>query len=153
MICWRDTVNSTLLDKKDGVRLAFAAEQLIGKRFRLHGRDPETGLDCVGLVHVCLQSVGREMGPIRGYRLKNTSIDCWLQHAHSAGLVLNFGGLEPGDIVLISPGPLQHHLMIADTTGAFIHAHASLGRIVRQKQTYASSNIIKKWRLTALKKE
>ncbi len=30
--------------------LAAAALNLIGTPFRLHGRDPATGLDCVGLV-------------------------------------------------------------------------------------------------------
>ena len=33
-----------------GEALATAAEQLIGIPFRLHGRNPETGLDCVGVV-------------------------------------------------------------------------------------------------------
>ena len=28
--------------------LAEAAAALVGSRFRLHGRDPATGLDCIG---------------------------------------------------------------------------------------------------------
>ena len=37
-----------------GAALAAAAESLVGTRFRLHGRDPDTGLDCVGLLAASL---------------------------------------------------------------------------------------------------
>jgi cell wall-associated NlpC family hydrolase len=39
--------------------LATAAETLVGSRFRLHGRDPETGLDCVGVVAAAMAAIGQ----------------------------------------------------------------------------------------------
>ena len=42
-----------------GEALACAAESYIGARFRLHGRDPVTGFDCLGLVLVAMRDIGR----------------------------------------------------------------------------------------------
>ncbi len=41
---------------------AEAAESLVGIRFRLFGRDPAYGLDCVGLVAAALARSGRSSG-------------------------------------------------------------------------------------------
>ena len=45
-----------------GRALALAAESYVGASFRLHGRDPITGFDCLGLVLVALAEIGR---PVR----------------------------------------------------------------------------------------
>ena len=42
-----------------GEALAEAAVAFAGTRFRLHGRDPETGLDCIGLLAAALTRIGR----------------------------------------------------------------------------------------------
>lgn len=109
-----------------GHRVARAAEALIGTRFRLHGRDPATGLDCVGLVAAAL---GITAAP-SGYGLRNRDVTAALAFAPGAGLIESAGAIEPGDVLLVRPGTVQSHLLIADTRGGFVHAHAGLRRVV-----------------------
>jgi cell wall-associated NlpC family hydrolase len=113
-----------------GNALAEAALALVGRPFRLHGRDPATGLDCIGLVAVALQRTGHPALAPAGYRLRNPDIDAWLQFAGAAGLRPAHGPARPGDVLLVAPGPWQHHLLVAGQRGHFIHAHAGLGRVV-----------------------
>jgi cell wall-associated NlpC family hydrolase len=110
--------------------LARAAERLVGVPFRLHGRDPARGLDCVGLVAAALAQVGRPVFAPAGYRLRQVAIGRLLDAAARSGLEETAGTIEPGDVLLVRPGPAQHHLVIAATDGGFVHAHAGLGRIV-----------------------
>ena len=42
-----------------GNALAHAAEGFVGASFRLHGRDPIIGLDCVGLVLLAMAEIGQ----------------------------------------------------------------------------------------------
>jgi cell wall-associated NlpC family hydrolase len=105
--------------------VALAAQELVGTRFRLHGRDPATGLDCVGLVAA---AIGCD-APL-AYRLRNRDISDALAFAPAAGLDGADGAIKPGDLLLVRSGPAQHHLLIADMRGGFIHAHAGLRRVV-----------------------
>lgn len=119
-----------------GAALAAAAAQLIGSPFRLHGRDPATGLDCVGLVVAALTAIGaRPLAPT-GYSLRNLSIDQWLHFAARSGLAPSPGPIRTGDVLLISFNHCQHHLAIAAEIAAgganVIHAHAGLRQVVRQ---------------------
>ena len=110
--------------------LARAAERLVGVPFRLHGRDPARGLDCVGLVAAALSEVGRPVFAPAGYRLRQVAIDRFLGAAARSGLGETTGTIAPGDVMLVRPGPAQHHLVIAATGGGFVHAHAGLRQIV-----------------------
>ena len=112
-----------------GAALAAAAESLVGVPFRLRGRDPARGLDCVGLVAASLAEVGRPVLAPIGYRLRQGAIDGFLDAASRSGLAETTGPVEPGDVLLVRPGPAQHHLVVA-AAGGFVHAHAGLGRIV-----------------------
>jgi len=115
-------------------RAAFLreAEALVGTRFRLHGRLAETGVDCVGLVALALaRSGGPDFAPT-GYRLRNSDIARWLGFASAAGLEAAEGTTQPADILMLRPGPAQHHLAIADAGDCILHAHAGLRRVVRQ---------------------
>ena len=111
--------------------LAEAAEALVGAPFRLHGRDPATGLDCVGVIVAALRASGRRVVDSRGYGLRNGSVAPLLDLAEANSLNQAQGAIEPGDILLVRPGPGQHHLLIATGAG-FIHAHAGLRRVVAQ---------------------
>lgn len=115
-----------------GAELAAAAETLAGTPFRLHGRDPATGLDCVGVVVAALQACGRPGAGPYGYGLRHSSIARWLTHAAEAGLAEADGATAPGDVHLVRPGPGQHHLLVALAHGRFVHAHAGLRRVVIQ---------------------
>jgi len=105
--------------------LAAAALRLVGTRFRLHGRLPDNGLDCVGLVAAAMQSAGYAPNPPEGYSLRSVSVSQWLCHADESGLIRTEA---PGDVVLCMVNPVQPHLLIA-VPGGFVHAHAGLGRV------------------------
>ena len=112
---------------------ARAAEALIGTPFALHGRSPQHGLDCVGLVACALEAGGDVPRAPEGYGLRNASISRFLLLAHGNGFVsarpTGTGQITRGDLLLVSPGPGQSHLLIALGPGHFVHAHAGLRRV------------------------
>lgn len=111
-----------------GERIAAAALTLLGTPFRLHGRHPETGLDCVGLVLLSLRRAGIAAAEPPPYTLKGASLTLVTELAAKARL-MPCTGPSQGDIVLARSGPGQFHLMI-QSNGGFVHAHAGLGRTV-----------------------
>ncbi|WP_285712575.1 hypothetical protein [Erythrobacter oryzae] len=128
--------------------VAEAALGLVGCRFRLHGRDPATGLDCIGLVHAALAAAGCAPVAPRGYALRNIAVDGWLPAAAQSGLVAAHGPIRESDILLISLGFAQHHLVIALDAEQVVHAHAGLRRVVRQPRDPAWQ-IEAAWRLAS----
>lgn len=126
--------------------LAQAAERLIGVPFRLHGRDPAHGVDCIGLVYASLAAIGKRPVAPAGYRLRNISIAHWLGHAARNGLEPVSGPLERGDVLLVQPSPIQHHLLIAAGAHSAVHAHASLRKVVREPLGH-NMVITAQWRL------
>jgi cell wall-associated NlpC family hydrolase len=107
-------------------RFAAAAAALLGAPFRLGGRDPEIGVDCVGLVACAL---GTPVSAPVGYALRNTCIARHLAFAESAGLVPATGPLARGDVILAVPGPAQHHVLVMLGPNRFVHAHVGLRRV------------------------
>ena len=130
----------------DGERLAHAAERLVGTRFRLHGRDPDLGLDCIGLVAACLRAIGREPVVPEGYRLANRSIEHWLRLAAQGGWQDVSGRPAPGDLVLVHPATTRAHLLIGGSRNDFVHAHAGLRRVVATPAPLPWA-IARQWRL------
>jgi len=115
-----------------GRQLAEASSQFIGVRFQLLGRDPTVGLDCIGLLACSLDAIGCKPILPKGYRLRNSDHLQWLECATRSGLTPVDGKMDVGDVLLVKPGPGQHHLVIAESASCFIHAHAGLRRVVRQ---------------------
>lgn len=113
-----------------GERMAAHARTLIGSRFRLHGRDPVTGFDCLGLVLACLDAAGRPLATLPTYGLRNADIAALLGLSVREDVVTGTFPCQPGDILLVQPGPAQHHLLLAAGPRSFIHAHASLRCVV-----------------------
>ena len=109
---------------------AIAAEALVGAPFRLHGRDPLTGLDCVGLIEAALLQTGRKVRLPRAYSLRSRRIEGLAPIAHSCGFAAATESAQPGDVLLLRPGPCQFHFAIQGTAGRLVHAHAGLGRVV-----------------------
>lgn len=102
-----------------------AALALVGCRFRLHGRDPETGLDCVGVVAL---AAGLEAP--RGYALRGGDASAIGSALEKQGLVREREA-RPGDVLLMRTGPAQLHLGIRTTSG-LVHADAGLRRVVER---------------------
>jgi cell wall-associated NlpC family hydrolase len=130
-----------------GAELARAAECLVGTPFRLHGRDPATGLDCVGLLDAALAAMGRPAPSPKAYGVRNRDIVAALAFAPGMGLGEVSGPIHPGDVLLVRAGPLQDHLLIAASGKRFIHAHAGLRRVVATPGPIAWP-ILRHWRLT-----
>ena len=129
---------------------AQAAESLVGTRFRLFGRDPAYGLDCVGLVAAALARSGRSVSAPIGYGLRSADIEKFLPFATHAGLEPCSGDPMRGDVLLMRPGPAQHHLVIATAPHMIVHAHAGLRRIVSQPlptDPEPAMPILRAWRL------
>ncbi|QHL90666.1 peptidoglycan endopeptidase [Sphingomonas changnyeongensis] len=107
--------------------IVVAARALVGVRFRLHGRDPAHGLDCIGLVALAL---GRTAPG--GYGLRGGDPARVAAALAEAGLVAAPAqDPQPGDILLMRPGAAQLHLGVRTATG-LIHADAALGRVVER---------------------
>ncbi len=111
--------------------LAQAAQRFIGVPFRLHCRNPAIGLDCVGLVGAALTELGRTPILPQAYGLRNSDITWLLTFAAANALKSSAGPIAADEIILVRPGPAQFHLLIAEHSGSFIHAHAGLRRVVR----------------------
>ena len=133
-------------------RAAFAAAAagLCGAPFRLHGRDPATGLDCVGLVAVALERCGRAAVAPEGYALRALSVAPLLCFAERNGFSRSdpLAPSEPGDLILVRLSEIQAHLAIAVDGESFVHAHAGLGRVVIESGALPGA-VIARWRLAA----
>ncbi len=129
-----------------GQQLAEAAASFIGVRFRLLGREPTQGLDCIGLLACSLQAVGGQPVVPIGYGLRNSDASPWIHCAAQSGLLPASGPIRAGDVFLLRPGPGQHHIVIAECAVSVIHAHAGLRRVVRQPMLNAGEELAH-WRL------
>ena len=120
--------------------MARAAQDVVGARFRLHGRDAATGLDCVGVVAVATG----EAVPT-GYALRGGDAVriCGMLDARLA----RGDGRCAGDVLLFAVGAGQLHLAIA-SAGGIVHADAGLGRVV-ERSGVAPWVLLGAWRTTA----
>jgi cell wall-associated NlpC family hydrolase len=131
-----------------GHQIAAAAEALAGTPFRLHGRDPATGLDCVGVLAAALSSAGHPVRLPNGYTLRNRSLlDTW-PVAQLCGLGPASGIMVSGDVLICRVSPCQFHIAIAVSGGSFVHAHAGLRRVVVTPGPVPWP-IVQHWRLRA----
>ena len=113
-----------------GEALAAAAEALVGAPFRLHGRDPASGLDCIGVLAAALAATGRRAALPNGYALRARFLPELGAIAAACGLAETTGPVRPGDVVFLRMGPCQFHLAIAGQRGRFVHAHAGVKRVI-----------------------
>lgn len=100
------------------------ARSLIGSRFRAQGRDPELGVDCLGLA---MLAFGVEASAIRrDYRLGGDH-----KRELMAGLSPRFRRvartqLRAGDLMLVRIADRQFHLAVRTEAG-FVHADVRRG--------------------------
>lgn len=105
--------------------IAERARALVGTRFRLHGRDAATGLDCIGLVAAATGVAARTGYAIRGGDPRE------IENALRAAGFARVGTAAPGDVVLSRPGPGQLHMGVISASGV-IHADVMLRRVVER---------------------
>jgi lipoprotein Spr len=111
--------------------IVASARRCVGTRFRLQGRDRDTGLDCVGVAGVAL---GAALPPA-SYAQRSREIYAYAVLAEELGLREIFPGeARPGDLVVYAPGPGQLHTVII-TPGGYVHADARLRKVVETPGT------------------
>ena len=118
---------------------------MIGARFRPQGRDPATGVDCVGLVWVAYAAAGRDLPAPAAYPLRG-----WARDRIEAALAAaGFGRVEDrrdGDVALIALAAGQFHLGVMGAA-SFVHAHAGLRQVVETPVDGVTSAVTECWRL------
>lgn len=114
----------------DALALGQAAESLVGTPFKVRGRDPRTGVDCIGMLCAALEIIGRDPPVLPTYAMRNIDRARFEPLLVQLGLEPTQGSLQPGDIVLLHPSAAQYHIAIIGSSGRIIHAHASLGCVV-----------------------
>ncbi|MEP7221683.1 MAG: hypothetical protein ABI673_03335 [Novosphingobium sp.] len=130
-----------------GGDIAAAAEALVGCPFRLHGRDPATGLDCIGLLDAVFSSLGLKAELPSGYSLRTGRWPGLAQFAGRLGFGPATGSVEVGDICQFQPSPAQIHFAIAASgRNRFVEAHAGLRRVVLSPGPYPFP-LVQSWRL------
>ena len=105
-----------------------AALALVGTRFRFHGHDRATGLDCVGLVAAAYRAAGHSVPALPTYRTRDMDGDAVARLLSGMGLE-RAANMATGDVLLCMMAAQQPHLMIVGPDGC-IHAHAGLRRVV-----------------------
>lgn len=111
-------------------KFANAACNLVGTPFRLNGLNPETGLDCVGLVAESLRIAGVHLPRLPEYGLHNSDYSFVDRTARLAGFKPIKSDVTTGDLIIVIPGPAQRHLLVAMGRNQFVHAHAGLRKVV-----------------------
>jgi len=121
-----------------------AARAALGARFRLHGREPDDGLDCVGLVAFAYRAVRITVPMPTGYALHSGDA-AWVAAVVEALGLTRADEPQAGDLLLCEGGPGQLHLVIDSGTG-IIHADAMLRRVV-ERPGQIPWPVIGRWRL------
>lgn len=110
----------------DSDAIIARARGCLGARFRLQGRDPAIGLDCVGLAAIAFDKAA----PPARYALRGGDVAALARMIARTGLRdVDEGPAGPGDLLMVDAGACQLHLVVLTRTG-FIHADAGLRRIV-----------------------
>lgn len=111
------------------VSIADAALELVGTPFRLRGRDPSTGIDCMGLIEFALTKAGVPVRMPRTYTLRQRNADqVFITVATQCGLRPSTATPHRNDILFFALNGFQHHLAISLGPADIVHAHAGLGR-------------------------
>jgi cell wall-associated NlpC family hydrolase len=109
-------------------RIVARARALIGVRFRLQGRDPRDGLDCIGVVIMATRL--RKERVRRDYGLHSSDSDEMNRQFEEVGFIrIPPAAAREGDVLAVSPGPAALHVVILTDTG-YIHADARLRKVV-----------------------
>lgn len=112
-----------------GEQAVARARALIGTRFVAQGRDPSSGLDCVGLA---LIAYGIDGAGVRDdYRLSGGHRAAILDFARSNFRRVPRPRRRAGDLVLLRPGAAQWHLGIWTGAG-LIHADIVSRKVVER---------------------
>lgn len=105
------------------------ARACVGVRFRPQGRDPSTGLDCLGLVLVALGADAHAIAAPGDYSLSADGLADRAEAELAAAGFRRVAEAATGDCILFEPAPGQAHFAIASDVG-IVQAHLGVGRVV-----------------------
>jgi cell wall-associated NlpC family hydrolase len=106
-----------------------AAKVLVGTRFRLQGRDPATGLDCIGVVLAAYVAAEVKLAALDDYPLRGTALVDALAAIDTSGLTRRESAAATGDVALYALPAGQLHVALLGPA-SLIHADAALRRVV-----------------------
>ncbi|MBL4801350.1 MAG: C40 family peptidase [Emcibacter sp.] len=110
-------------------RIFLTARACVGHPFRHQGRDPETGLDCVGLIVYVAKTLGLSGFDLTDYK-KIPGREAISRYANAAGFEPRpKADMAPGDVVILKFGRYIEHSAIVSDRG-IIHACEKYGRVV-----------------------
>ena len=111
-----------------GREIVARARALLGVRFRLQGRDPDVGLDCIGVVAMAMRIPKERLR--HDYGLHCVDPEVINREFDEAGFVrIAPGSAREGDVVVVRPSPIGLHVIILTEAG-YLHADAGLRRVV-----------------------
>ena len=128
-----------------GARAFAAARMMVGVPFRVQGRDPQRGLDCVGLVWTAYAAAGCALRAPGDYPLRGWSRGRIVSALVATGFAAAFDAVD-GDVALIALPAGQFHLGLTGPA-SMVHAHAGLRRVV--ETPLVGTETISLWRLAA----
>lgn len=115
--------------------------KLVGVRFRHQGRDPKTGLDCVGFGLQYAKCLGLPLRDRKAYeRDPDGRLREYICHVMGEPVEVGPGSgarVQEGDAVMMewAPGVPRHVAMITDWAGIthVMHADSDMGRVVEHR--------------------
>ena len=116
---------------------------MVGTPFRPQGRDPATGLDCVGLVWAAYADAGRKLVAPDGYPLRGWA-RARIEVALATAGFFEVDDRRDGDVLLIALAAGQFHLGVLGPA-SFVHAQAGLRRVV--ETPLGAGMVATRWRL------
>lgn len=122
--------------------MARSALALVGARYRLHGREAASGLDCIGVIAAALRGAGWVGTVPSGYPLRGGVADEIV--ARFDAVLSRCDGRAAGDVLLFAVGPGQWHGAVRTWAG-LVHADAGLRRVV-ERPGAAAWPLLAAWR-------
>lgn len=119
---------------------------MLGARFCVQGRDPATGLDCVGLVWAAYAAAGRVLAVPGAYPLRGWSRARIAGELTAAGFASASDVAQAGDVALVALSAGQFHLGLIGPA-SMVHAHAGLRRVVETPLDGNAKDGGQRWRL------
>jgi murein DD-endopeptidase / murein LD-carboxypeptidase len=111
-----------------------AARACVGVRFRLQGRDPASGLDCIGLVIWSARQCGLALPDAQDYVLTDNPMRLDVALRAAPILPVDPASLVAGDLVRLLSNGQPLHLAICGE-GTLIHSDMRCRKVVEHRCT------------------
>lgn len=104
-----------------------AARKYIGVKWKHQGRNPASGLDCLGLIVQVAKDIGLEPYDPVDYSKRPDGQRLIAELNAQLKQTVDY---QAGDILLMRMGANPQHLAIVNETGGIIHSYAEIRKVV-----------------------